>query len=476
MLFMNTESDLGIWGGTMLRLGNLPARTLKIIETLFNGFDGAVIVDEKGHIVIITKDYAELCGVDYKEAIGKHILEYFPKSRMIEVLKTGKPIFADLWEAGNEMVWVTRVPIVSDGRIIGAAAVSVFRYMDEANSFAQRLKSMDTELEYYKSQVRKLSGARYSFDAIVGTSEALSVAKANAQQMANNRAPVLIFGETGTGKELFAHAIHQASSRRDRPFVRVNCASIPDNLSESELFGYDEGAFTGARKGGRAGKFELAHGGTIFLDEINELSPNIQAKLLRVLQEGEIDRIGGTDVSLVDVRVISATSAHLNELVEKKMFRQDLFYRINAFLLMVPPLRKRKEDIPLLCEHFIDNCNYELGTAVAGIDRKVLQAFASYNWPGNVRELRNVIQRACLNAGSDMIKSNHLPLESVVRNGIAPTADTGGLQAYLDGAEKEYVMSVLQSVRWNRNKAAEVLGIHRTSLYAKMKRYGLLEQ
>lgn len=460
----------------MLRLGNLPARTLKIIETLFNGFDGAVIVDEKGHIVVITKDYAELCGVDYKEAVGKHILEYFPKSRMLEVLNTGKPIFAELWEAGNEIVWVTRVPIVSDGRIIGAAAVSVFRYMDEAKRFARRLKNLDSELEYYKSQVRKLSGARYSFDAIVGTSAALSVAKANAQQMARNRAPVLIVGETGTGKELFAHAIHQASPRRDRPFIRVNCASIPENLSESELFGYAEGAFTGARKGGRAGKFELAHGGTIFLDEINELPANIQAKLLRVLQEGEIDRIGGTDVSLVDVRVISATSTQLSELVEQKLFRQDLFYRINAFLLMIPPLRERLEDIPLLCEHFIDNCNYELGTAVAGIDRKVLQVFSRYDWPGNVRELRNVIQRACLNAGSDIIKTNHLPAESAGRKSIPQNSEEGGLQGYLDSAEKDYIVGVLQSVRWNRNRAAEILGIHRTSLYAKMKKYDLLEQ
>jgi len=302
------------------------------------------------------------------------------------------------------------------------------------------------------------------------------VAKTNAQRMARNRAPVLIVGETGTGKELFAHPIPQSSPRRDRPFIRVNCATIPDNLSESELFGYEEGAFTGARKGGRAGKFELAHGGTILLDEINELPSNIQAKLLRVLQEGEVDRVGGTDVNLVDVRVISATSAHLNELVEKKLFRQDLFYRINAFILMIPPLRERLEDIPLLCEHFIDNCNYELGTAVAGIDRKVLQIFSRYDWPGNVRELRNVIQRACLNAGSDIIKTNHLPSESVGRKGVNQDTDGGGLQAYLDTAERDYIIGILQSVRWNRNRAAEILGIHRTSLYAKMKKFGLLEQ
>lgn len=394
----------------------------------------------------------------------------------MEVLATGKPIFAELWEAGKETVFVTRVPITSNGRIIGAAAVSVFRYMDEARSFAKRMKSLDQELEYYKSQVRKLSGARYSFDALVGTSLPIVNAKSHAQQMAKNKAPVLITGETGTGKELFAHAIHQASPRRDRPFIRVNCASIPDNLSESELFGYEEGAFTGARKGGRPGKFELAHGGTIFLDEINELPNHVQAKLLRVLQEGEIDRVGGTEVSYVDTRVISATSANLEEMVAKKQFRPDLLYRINALLLRIPPLRERLEDIPLLSEHFINTCNYELGTAVSGIDPRVLQAFANYEWPGNVRELRNVIQRACLNAGSDIIRINHIPNESARFINQKHEPASMNLQEHLDEVEREFIANVLKSVRWNRNKAAQILGIHRTSLWAKMKKYDLLNE
>ncbi|MGE5405096.1 MAG: sigma-54 interaction domain-containing protein, partial [Candidatus Saccharibacteria bacterium] len=373
-------------------------------------------------------------------------------------------------------VFVSRVPIWTEGRIVGAVAVCVYRYLDEAQGFADNVRKMGRELHYYKTQMRKLSGARYSFDAIVGSSSAIETAKENAGQLIKTKAPVLITGETGTGKELFAHAIHQAGPRRDRPFIRINCASIPENLVESELFGYDEGAFTGAKKGGKPGKFELAHGGTIFLDEINELPYYIQAKLLRVLQEGEIDRVGGTQVSVVDVRVISATSADLQKLVKEKKFREDLFYRINAFQLKIPALRERTDDIPLLCEHFIDNCNYELGTTATSVDSKVLQIFAQHNWPGNVRELRNIMQRACLNAGSDAIQVMHLPPEFANKLVTADSSEVQDLQSVLDSAEKQHIIKVLQSVRWNRNKAAEILGINRTQLYRKMKKYELLEQ
>lgn len=459
----------------MLKLLDLPAKTLQIIDAIFNGFDGALVVDDKGRIVIITDKYAELAGLDKEKVLGRYVLDVFPTSRMMEVVTTGKPIYADLWEVNGETVFVSRVPIVWKGRIVGAAAVSVFRYVDEAQRFAERMRSLDRELRYYKSQVRKLSGARYSFDAIVGTSQAISRAKARAQQIARTRAPVLIVGETGTGKELFAHAIHQESPRRDYPFIRVNCASIPENLSESELFGYEDGAFTGAKKGGKPGKFELAHGGTIFLDEINELPYPVQAKLLRVLQEGEIERVGGTEVNLIDVRVISATSSDLRELVRNKLFREDLFYRLNVFILKIPPLRERLEDIPLLLEHFISVCNYELGTSITDSDPRVVEELSRHSWPGNIREFKNVVERACLNARKGRLMLEHLP-GSAAETLPATRIGEGdfNLQSYLDRAEKEIILKVLESVRWNRSKAASLLGIHRTSLHAKMKKHGIL--
>jgi transcriptional regulator with PAS, ATPase and Fis domain len=448
----------------------------KTLDTVLNGFDGALVVDETGRIVVYTDNYAEVAGLPKECVVGKYVLDVFPDSRMMEVINTGKPIYIDLWQAGAETVFVCRYPIVAEGEVVGAVAVCVFRYLDEARKFAARVGSMGRELQYYKNQLRKLSGAKYSFDTIIGASQAIMATKQSAEPMVKARTPVLILGETGTGKELFAHAIHQASPRRDRPFIRVNCASIPENLVESELFGYEEGAFSGARKGGKPGKFELANGGTIFLDEINELPYHIQAKLLRVLQEGEIDHVGGTDLSYIDVRVLSATSADLGKLIKEKRFREDLYYRINAFQLRIPPLRDRIDDIPLICDHLIDNSNSELGTDVIRVDSSVLDLFSRYQWPGNVRELRNVIQRACLIAGNGIIRLEHLPPEFAAELETRQVNQSQGLEAAIHNAEKEQLLKVLGAVGWNRNRASEMLGINRTQLYRKMKKHDLLKR
>ena len=455
-------------------IGTLSVKTLEAIDTALNAFDGGIVIDEKGYILVYTENYAKLAGIPKEGKLGMHVLDVFPKSRMLEVVTTGQPIYIDLWETGVDTVFCSRYPIRSEGRIVGAIAVSVFRYFDEAHRFAERLQSMGQELQYYKSQLQKLSGAKYSFDKIIGNSPAIMSAKYNAQPMVKTRTPVLILGETGTGKELFAHAIHQAGPRSDRPFIRVNCASIPENLAESELFGYEEGAFSGARKGGKPGKFELAHGGSIFLDEINELPYHVQAKLLRVLQEGEIDHVGGTNLTHIDVKVISATSADLNQLIKERLFREDLYYRINAFQLTVPPLRERIEDIPLFCEYFVDNSNREFDTAIFKVDAEVCNLFARYHWPGNVRELRNVLQRSSLIAGCGNISLNHLPPEFISKIETTDTVQVNELESVIQQAEKGQILKVLRSVGWNRNKAAQMLGINRTQLYRKMKKYDLL--
>lgn len=459
-----------------MKMESFSVNTIKALDAVLNGFDGALVVDEKGCIVVYTEGYASSTGLPKEEVLGKYVLDVFPASRMMEVITTGKPIYIDLWDTGSETVFISRYPVTSEGRIIGAVSLSVFRYMEEAQKFAEYVKNIGEELQYYKTQLRKLSGAKYSFDAIIGNSPAITAVRDSTQPMLKTRTPVLILGETGTGKELFAHAIHQASPRRQRPFVRVNCASIPDNLVESELFGFEEGAFSGAKKGGKPGKFELAHGGSIFLDEINELPYHVQAKLLRVLQEGEIDRIGGTDLIHVDVRVISATSADLNKLVQEKLFREDLYYRINAFQVKVPPLRHRISDIPLLCEHFIDNSNCEFGTSVDEPDNEVLAAFSRYHWPGNVRELRNVIQRACLIAGAGTIHIHHLPPEFISKIGASEISAVKELDAIIQQSEKEQILKVLRAAKGNRNQTAELLGISRTQLYRKMKKYNLFNQ
>ncbi|MEN6348343.1 MAG: sigma 54-interacting transcriptional regulator [Syntrophomonas sp.] len=456
-----------------MKMESLSLESLQAIETVLNGFDGAVIIDSQGRVLVCSERYAEAVRIPQADIVGKHILDVFPDSKMLEVVKTGRPIYIDLWNTGYETVFVSRYPISCEGRIIGAIGLSVFRYLDEAKRFAKSVTNISRELLYYKSQLLKLSGAKYSFDTILGSSSAITAAKNSALPMVKARTPVLILGETGTGKELFAHAIHQAGPRRDRPFIRVNCASIPENLVESELFGYEEGAFSGARKGGKPGKFELANGGTIFLDEINELPYGVQAKLLRVLQEGEIDHVGGTELSYVDVRVLSATSADLTQLIKEKRFREDFYYRISAFQLTVPPLRDRDEDIPLLGEHFINYSNYELGTSVDKVGEEVLTAFAAYNWPGNVRELRNVIQRCCLMAGSGIIRLHHLPPEFAMDIDPEVMLDER-LDLVVNRAEKEQILKVLSQVAGNRNKAAQILGVNRTQLYRKMKKHDLI--
>jgi transcriptional regulator with PAS, ATPase and Fis domain len=259
------------------------------METIFSGFDGAIIIDEKGKILLFTEYYARELGVKREDMLGKNIEEVFPTTRMMEVIRTGKPIIADRWELQGKGNIVSRVPILREGKVIGAVGFNVFPY-NKMQHFVSKLSSLNTELSYYKETVKKLSAAKYSLQSIIGESMAIQEAKEKVKQIAGSSAPVLIYGETGTGKELFAHSIHLEGPRRDGPMIRVNCAGIPESLMETEFFGYDEGAFTGAKKSGKPGKFELANKGSIFLDEINDLPYSMQPKLLRVFAGKGVDR------------------------------------------------------------------------------------------------------------------------------------------------------------------------------------------
>jgi len=458
----------------VLKLSDLTAKEWDIVETIFSGFDGAIIVDENGIITVFTEYYEKESGLKREDVLGKHISEVFPHTRMQEVLKSGIPILADLWQLNGKQQIVSRVPIKADGQVVGAAGISVFRYMEQARNFASNWSKLNSELTYYKETVKKLSGAKYSFTAILGQSDALREAKDKAHRVAASNSPILIYGETGTGKELFAHAIHQESSRNEGPLVRVNCASIPESLMESEFFGYEEGAFSGARKGGKPGKFELAKGGSIFLDEISDLPYHLQPKLLRVLQEKEFERVGGTTVVPADVRVISATNRDLRKLVAKSAFREDLYYRLNVYLIRVPPLRERMEDLPLLVEHFITEQNQENGTRIEGITREAMNTLTNYHWPGNVRELQISIERACTDVGQGMIKKEDLTRVKKPKPGEKTAAEFSLRDARVR-AEKQAIQTALGASGGNRQKAADFLGIHRTSLHQKMREYNLYE-
>ncbi|MFZ5969885.1 MAG: sigma-54-dependent transcriptional regulator [Bacillota bacterium] len=296
------------------------------------------------------------------------------------------------------------------------------------------------------------------------------------RQVADSRATVILYGETGTGKELAAQLLHNLSGRKDKPFVKVNCAAIPELLLESELFGYERGAFTGAvtRKPGR---FELAEGGTLFLDEIGDIPPTIQVKLLRVLQQKEFERLGGTKTLKVDVRIIAATNKCLEELVAKGEFREDLYYRLNVVPITMPALRERKEDIPILVKHFLHRSAYISGKPKKEVTEEVMEKLVQYNWPGNIRELENIIERCVVVVKSNRIAIEDLPVKiAQYAKGEEEAAEIAKLDEVIDYTEKEIIVKTLKETGGNRTKAAETLGISRRSLHRKLNKYQIEEQ
>jgi PAS domain S-box-containing protein len=442
--------------------------------------EGVVVVDKAGNITMLNKAYSEFLAVDRKEVVGKHVAEVIPNTRMHLVVQEGKAEVTDIQKIQENTSVVTRIPIVKDGEIIGAVGNMIFRDVKDLKSLAGKISKLESELEYYKEELFKVYGGKYTFDSIVGNSDTMKCLKEVAAKAAKGMSTVLILGETGTGKELFAHAVHNASRRRQGPFIKINCAALPENLLEAELFGYEEGAFTGARKGGKPGKFELANGGTIFLDEIGEMTLAMQVKLLRVLQERELERLGGTKSIKIDIRVIAATNRDLENMIQQKLFRQDLYYRLNIFTINIPPLRERTDDILLLCRMLFQKINNQVEHWVEGITPEALAMLMQYNWPGNVRELENVLERA-INLMDDeiIIAPEHLPPMLKKVNGIK--AETGDgfpphdLADIKEDAERQAIIRALAAAGGNKSKAAKILGIHRSGFYQKMQKYNLIK-
>jgi len=348
----------------------------------------------------------------------------------------------------------------------------------EMEKILRKYNLLKGKLEYYEEELQRFRLAKYSFASIVTNDKKMLYAKDLAKRYAKRKAPVLITGETGTGKELFAHAIHLASPSKNGPFIRVNCASIPHELLESELFGYESGAFTGAKKDGKPGKFELANHGTIFLDEIGSMDLGMQAKILRVLQDKELERLGSNKVTKVDFRVISATNKNLESLVKDEKFRLDLYYRLVVLSLDIPPLRERKNDIQLLCSYLIRTFNDELGTKISMIDEETMGILLNWDWPGNVRELRNVIERAVNLAENGIISVTHLPnyLARPSEHNNESIRKTRGINIIKEAkttVERQMLDSTLSDTNWNISQSARDLGISRQLLYSLIRKYGL---
>lgn len=435
-------------------------------------YDGLVMVDTDGYIQMLNQAYADLLGVDQVSSIGKHVTEVIENTRMHVVVKTGKQETAELQKIKENYIIATRVPILTEGRIVGAVGKVLFKNVGQFTALSKRIKSLEKELHKYKGAFRESNKASYTFEHLIGESPAFMVVKRQAKRVAISDTNVLILGESGTGKELFAHSIHNESRRTMGVFVKVNCAAIPSELLESELFGYEDGSFTGAKKGGKAGKFEAADGGTIFLDEIGELPMHMQVKLLRVLQEKEIERVGATGSIPIDVRVIAATSRNLAEMVSKGEFRLDLYYRLKVMEITIPSLKERKADIEILVKYFIDKYQNIMKKQVKGMNDHALRLLTFYSWPGNIRELENIIERA-LNIvdEGEVITSKHLPEEIAGHKGIVSIRS---LAEVMEETERNTILACLGITQGNKSEAAKLLGISRTTLYEKMNKYGLL--
>ena len=438
------------------------------LTTLFDTVqEGIIAVDRNGKIVNINAAAAKMLQVSQKPVLGKELALLLSGLPLADSLATGHDVFnreAFRLIRGQRVYYVATVKTWLGGTEVWGAVVTL-REMAEVKKIVSNFSTQEH---------------CFSFEMILGDSPALAKAKQEAAQAAAGNVTVLIQGESGTGKELFARAIHNASARRDKPIIAINCAAIPEALLESELFGYEEGAFTGARRGGKPGKFELADGGTVFLDEIGDMSLSLQAKLLRVLQERTIERVGSTETTAIDVRIIAATHKDIEAMVRQGEFRQDLYYRINVFPLQIPSLRQRRQDLPLLIERFLARYRDKMAKNVEGIDADAYACLLEYGWPGNIRELENTIEYLVSIADGKIIEQRHIPQRILI---AGKTAQPGSpVQAQptrlltIAELEKRAIMSAIEQFGLTmRGKAqlTQVLGISKATLYRKLKQYNI---
>ena len=441
-----------------------------LLETMLAAPDELiVVVNKNGYIENMSQAYGDFLGIQVQNAIGRHVTEVIENTRMDIVVKTGVPETGETQDIHGEKMIATRIPIRKNGMVIGAYGRVLVRNTRELHMLHDKLSSIEMELNMYKRTFEKINTAKYTVDDIIGDCSIMQDLKDSVRKVAKTNSNVLIMGESGTGKELFAHSIHAGSMRRKAPFVCVNCGSIPEQLIESELFGYEEGAFTGARKGGKIGLFPAAHGGTIFLDEIGELPLPMQVRLLRVLQDREIQRVGSNVREKVNVRVVAATNRNLYQMVKKGEFRSDLYYRLNVVTLHLPLLRERKEDLPLLIQMILSRISKKESLGAIEISREAMDHLLRYDWPGNVRELENVLERAInFTDAGEKIKAKNLP-ERITGSMVSRTVMP--LKELMENTEKDAIKDALLRCRNCKAKAANELGISRTTLYEKMMKY-----
>lgn len=451
---------------------------LQLRLILGNLHEAVCVINTSGIVTFWNASAEKLYDIKEKEIVGSHIEKFFPNALLLKAMRE-RSTFENLKHKPKveSDVIISAIPLIYNGELIGA--VSTDRDLNEITNLYMELDREKTKVEILKQQMKEITQDKYFFGKIIGKSKALIDAMIIAKQVAKTDASVLITGESGTGKEVFSRAIHQESDRKG-DFIPVNCSAIPSNLLESELFGYVEGAFTGAYKKGRAGKFELANGGTLFLDEIGDMPLLMQAKLLRVLQDGIVYRVGSGKPIKVDARIIAATNKDLQQLMEEGKFREDLYYRLNVVSILIPPLRERKEDIPELINDFITEFSEKNNKGKLKISPDAMKTLSNYYWKGNIRELKNTIERLVILSNGNMIESKDIPAEILSSVNMPSfigldTDNTFDLKKAVEDFEKKIILEALATVKGNKAQAAELLNIKRSTLYYKLNLYGLAE-
>lgn len=448
---------------------------------------GIAILSKDGVFLFANKAYMDMFNLT-PETIGRHVSEYFLTSEqgVMTTIRTRKMTICSSITKNNAQGVSFRYPVLNaQGELIGVIIESITTSIGKEKllRLLETVRNLEEQADYLERKTHRKQGMLYTFDSIIGESPAMQLMRERGRRFAKSDEPILLVGESGTGKELIAQALHSASNRAERTFVTVNCAALPHELIESELFGYEAGAFTGAKSGGMKGKFELADKGTIFLDEIGELPMHMQAKLLRVLESGEIQKIAYSGRLHSDFRLIAATNRDLPKLVDAGEFREDLYHRLNILELVIPPLRERLTDIPLLTRYFIEQSVGHKRAREIHISHELYQVFSRYPWRGNIRELKNVLTFALysLEGDGDILAVRHLPdrfLKEVHEDNNllepgAPEVPEQNLARAGAQAERKTLLAVLASTEYNKTQAAKILGISRNKLYKKMRDLGL---
>jgi len=440
----------------------------RLQTVLDNPFEGIIAIDETGTIFFVNSFFLEILKCLEKDVLDKKIWDVIPNCRLFETVGQGYSIWGETLKMNAREFLVARFPLKIDGQIVGAMVKTLFPDQTIAKEIVQKLARTD-KTENVVSKV--LCTCR----DIMGETPPMLYVKKLARNASRTSSTLLITGESGTGKEIVAQAIHTRSVRREGPFISVNCGAIPENLLESELFGYVEGAFTGAKKGGNPGKFELADGGTILLDEIGDMPSYMQVKLLRVLQEREVWRIGATSPTKLDVRVIASTHMDLKKLVKEKKFREDLYYRLNVLEINIPPLKDRTDDLPLLIDALITRINMRIGADAHGVTPESLEIMKAYHWPGNVRELENILEQAINWSQDAMIDIRRIPIRPWENDPVDSTVnDSKSFRGYLAETERDMIIQVLKQTNGNKAKAARVLNMQRSVLYRKIEKLNII--